>query len=371
MCPLAQTPSGPAIGRGSADVIVIGAGVIGLMSALELRKHGLSVRLFDAGPAARESSWAGGGVLCPMPPWRYPGRVWELARRSLELYPGLVNELIEHTGTDPELETSGLLQLDAREQEEGLAWAAREAMEARVVPLAQTSLSHAPEPHGLLLPWVRQVRNPRLCRALGQRAAQLRIDLREREAVTGFTRSGRAVSGVTTAQGSYAAGRVVLCAGAWSGDLAEQLGVTLSIEPVRGQMLLLSPKAPPLREIVQQDGHYLIPRRDGRILVGSTVERAGFDKQTSAQVRERLWAFASRYLPHYEPADVEAHWAGLRPGIRGDLPVIGAVDEVPGLYVNTGHYRNGLAMAPASAELLCAVLSAAPTGAKATNARRT
>ncbi|MCY1367081.1 Glycine oxidase [compost metagenome] len=197
------------------------------------------------------------------------------------------------------------------------------------------------------------MRNPRLTRAL--RAALLQmpnVSLRENCEVHGFIRQGERVVGVSAAGGDVLADRVVLAAGAWSGELLASLGLALPVEPVKGQMILFKCAPDFLPAIVLAKGRYAIPRRDGHILVGSTLEHTGFDKTPTGEALESLKASAFELLPQLADAELVGHWAGLRPGSPQGIPFIGPVPGVDGLWLSCGHYRNGLVLAPASCQLL-------------------
>lgn len=330
---------------GSATAVVVGGGVIGLCTARVLQRAGYAVRLLERDRIGRQASWAGGGILSPLYPWRAPEPVWRLAADSIAAYPALCAELAETTGIDPEWTPSGMMVLDAGEREPARDWAAasgREVREAR----------HGPRP-ALWLPWVAQVRNPRLCRAL--HVAVERVGVRCVEGLGPLrlaVEAGRAV--VLDATGDrHRADLVVVAAGAWSASLLADTGWALPVMPVKGQMILLRGRPGILEHILLRGGRYLIPRRDGRILVGSTVEpEAGFDTATVASDAEALEAFATDLLPAAGGFEREGHWAGLRPGSPDECPVIGRHPGVGNLFVNVGHYRNGLTLAPASAEQL-------------------
>lgn len=332
------------------QVLVVGAGAIGLLSALALHRSGVRVTLVERGTAGRESSWAGGGILSPILPWDYPAPIWALSRRSLELYPALCAGLAATTGIDPELTASGALLLDPPAPARVLDWCAGEQRAA--LPWNGRLHAGGEARTGFALPWIGQLRNPRLCQALRAEVRRLDIALHENEAVLDWVRRGERVVGLRTTVAERRADAVVLAAGAWSGGLLPGLPVT----PVRGQMLLLRSAPGTLAPIVFERGRYLIPRRDGRILAGSTVERAGFDKGVTAAVHDELLAFARGLLGAAVDGAVEAHWAGLRPGSGDELPFIGEHPQHPGLFLNAGHYRNGLVMGAASAELLADLL---------------
>ncbi|MFZ6048041.1 glycine oxidase ThiO [Pseudomonas sp. CR3202] len=338
-------------------VLLVGGGAIGLLSAYLLANEGVEVVLLDKGPCGRESSWAGGGIVSPLYPWRYSSAVTALAHWSQDFYPPFGQRLFAETGVDPEVHETGLYWLDLDDEAEALAWAAREGR-----PLAPVAIDrvHAAVPplgpgfqHAIHMAGVANVRNPRLTRAL--REALLRmpnVSVRENCEVRGFIRDGQRITGVNTADGELLAERVVLCAGAWSGELLASLGLSLPVEPVKGQMILFKCAEDFLPAMVLAKGRYAIPRRDGHILVGSTLEHAGFDKTPTFEALESLKASAFELLPQLKGAELVGHWAGLRPGSPEGIPFIGPVPGVDGLWLNCGHYRNGLVLAPASCRLL-------------------
>ena len=328
-----------------------------MVSTLMLARQGVEVTLLDRSPVGTESSWAGGGIVSPLYPWRYSAAVTALAHWSQDFYPLLGEQLLAQTQIDPEVFVTGLYWLDLDDQAEALAWA-----ESQGRPLASADIEAVYEAvpvlgagyqHAVHMSGVANVRNPRLVKAL--RAALLQMPnvmLREHSAVSGFIREGDGVVGVHTAQGDIRAERVVLTAGAWSGELLATLGLELPVEPVKGQMILFKCAADFLPSMVLANGRYAIPRKDGHILVGSTLEHCGFDKTPTEDALASLKASAIELLPALANAEVVGHWAGLRPGSPDGIPFIGPVPGHAGLWLNCGHYRNGLVLAPASCQLL-------------------
>jgi len=340
----------------SVDCIVTGGGLIGLLCALYLAQDGLTVTVLERGELCRESSWAGGGILSPLVPWDYPDAVSRLAAWSQQRFPALADDLKEQTGIDPEWTRSGLLMLDTALSAEIRRWTGHHHVEvleldADAVRSGEPSLAGGIAP-ALLLPAVAQVRNPRLCAALRARLLQLGVQLHEHEAVQRLTITRGCMTGVETERGRVRAGRVVIAGGAWSAQLLGETGVALPVTPVRGQMILYQAHPGLLRHIVYSGGYYLIPRRDGLVLAGSTLEYTGFDKATTDAARELLRAQATRIAPVLSDCPVIRHWAGLRPGTRDSIPFICEHNEIKGLYINAGHFRNGVATGPASARLL-------------------
>lgn len=342
-----------------SDILVIGGGAIGLLTARELVQAGAEVTLVEMGETGRESSWAGGGIISPLYPWRYTDPVTALSLWSQREYPRLCTKLQEETGIDPELLPSGLLILDQEERGRALSWT--EGHRARIELLTGGALQETePElglklPSALWMPDIDQVRNPRLIKAL-RRSIEKRVLIREREEVVELLVTSERTTGARTSKGTIATNRVIICAGAWTAKLMEPLGNKPDIEPVRGQMILFDAKPGQVNHIVLLRERYLIPRKDGRILVGSTLEHEGFVKITTAEAREELYSTAVEIFPLLEHTPIEGHWAGLRPGSPSGIPYIGAYPGIAGLYFNAGHYRNGLVTGPASARLAADLL---------------
>jgi len=339
------------------QTIVVGGGVIGLLSACQLAGAGHQVVVVEAGKTGTEASWAGGGIVSPLYPWRYSPAITALAHWSQDYYPQLGTTLFEQTGIDPEVYETGLYWLDLEDENEALAWAEAQGRPLRRVGMdevytAVPSLG-AGFARAVHMPGVANVRNPRLLQALRAALSQLpNVTVVEHCPVTGFVREGERVVGVTTEQGEMRAERVVLAAGAWSGNLLATLGLELPVKPMKGQMILFKCAEDFLPSMVLAKRRYAIPRKDGHILVGSTLEDVGFDKTTTADALASLRESAIDLLPDLADAEVVKHWAGLRPASPEGIPYIGPVSGHDGLWLNCGHFRNGLVLAPASCQLL-------------------
>ncbi|HXG28151.1 MAG TPA: glycine oxidase ThiO [Nevskiales bacterium] len=334
------------------DAVVIGAGAIGLFTAWRLAEAGLRVLVLERGEVGREASWAGGGILSPLHPWRYPEAVLALARWSQGVYPQLCETLRERTGIDPQWTTGGMLILEPESVPEARRWAGSAPETVEILDAGQQALRFPgvmTTSSAILLPAVAQLRNPRLLQALQAQLRALGVAFRtglpaERLRVD----KGRAVA-VQTREGEIGAACFVVAAGAWSGSIAP---LAIPVEPVKGQMLLYAVGAATPPVMLLREHSYLIPRRDGRVLAGSSVEYAGFDKTPDAAMRRQLHEGAVALFPQLATGVIEAHWAGLRPGSPRGIPFICRHPEIAGVYLNTGHFRHGLLTAPASAQLL-------------------
>jgi len=340
--------------------IIVGGGIIGMLTARELLEAGLRVTLLDRKSLAQESSWAGGGIISPLYPWRYAESVTRLAGVSQAVYPKLASQLLADTGIDPEYEPCGMMIVAPDETTEALDWATRherkmERLDAGAAGAVEPAL-HAIPGTALWMPLVGQVRNPCLAQALRRDLRQRGATLLEHTPCLGLSLENDRVRAVRLPDGDLAGDAVVVCAGAWTRELLAALASPPNVKPVRGQMLLFRGDPGALRTIVLEQNRYAIPRRDGRVLFGSTLEEAGFDKSTTADAYEELHALAVERFPVLGDFPVERHWAGLRPGSPAGVPYISAHPSVPNLFVNAGHYRNGIVLGPASARLTADLL---------------
>ncbi|WP_069385156.1 glycine oxidase ThiO [Halomonas caseinilytica] len=340
-----------------SDFLVVGGGVIGMMTTLHLADASHSVTLVERGQCGREASWAGGGIVSPLYPWRHGAPISRLSAWSEGRYPELSLRLLEETGVDPEYRQKGLVYLRVDDEQAAMSWA-REV--GKPLERVSDTFLYDKEPEAapgfsdaLWMPTLGSIRNPRLAQALRARLDDMpRVTLREHCEVTNLRERGGRVVAVETPAGELHGDQVIVCGGAWAAEVMATVGVTLPIRPVKGQMILF--KAPPglVRRVVLMDGRYVIPRADGRVLAGSTLEETGFDKSLCASAKDSLWTSATRIVPALADCEVEHHWAGLRPGSPDGVPFIGAVPGIDNLHVNAGHYRNGLVLAPASTHLL-------------------
>ena len=350
------------------DSLIVGAGIIGMMTAWELTQAGQSVAVIDKKQIGQESSWAGGGILSPLYPWRYPQPVQRLAIWGQKMYPDLVASWYEASGIDPQWLQSGLLILDTDELSKAQQWASLYGYKLAHLDAAQIAelapgINHQGE--AIWLPEIGQVRNPRLVKAIRTSLLNAGVTFYEQTCVEEFLLDGERVIGVNAQQEGQSpapiyADNTIVAGGAWTARLLKNLDMELPIEPVKGQMLMFNAKPGMLKQIVLNNDRYLIPRKDGRILVGSTLEKTGFDKSTSEAAHADLYYTAVDMLPALESVKVEKQWAGLRPSSPQGIPFIYRPDQYKGLYVNAGQYRNGVVLGPASAHFLVDIILERP-----------
>jgi glycine oxidase len=334
------------------NVLIIGTGVSGLSAALVLLQRGQRVTLLERGEVGAESSWAGGGIVSPLLPWDYAEPLSRLALRSMAAYVGWIADVEAQSGASVEFWRCGMRVHGVAEPDAALVWCQAHGLAARREP-AQSNDT-------LWLPDISQVRNPRLVAALREAVVGLGGVIHTHSAAASVsTQAGRMVA-VHTSQGRFEADQFVVATGAWAGTALPNLPAAPHIRPIRGQMLLFKLEPGVLNTILYRKGLYLIPRRDGHVLVGSTLEDVGFDKSTDNATRLRLQATASELLPALADAQPVQHWAGLRPGSPDNLPIIDRHPDFENVFINAGHYRYGVTLAPASAELLVDLMEAKP-----------
>ncbi len=334
----------------SYEVIIVGGGIIGLSLAIALRKRGARVLVVEKGEPGREASHAAAGMLvdCGV---ETPAALQPLATASARMYPEFVHELEDESSVRVDLRSEGTILFSSTRQGQRPADVAGDALqnprklEPALGPTRNEAAIYLKE---------RSVDPRALVKAALKTAKHREVDFSSGDPVTSVEVADGRVIGVSAAKTSFRAAIVVNCAGAWSGQLGPARFPT---RPVRGQMLAVAaPSRTLLRHVVRAPEVYLVPRSDGRILIGSTIEEAGFDKRTDPDTIHRLHQAAVNLIPELAQARILEDWAGLRPGTPDDLPILGAT-SVAGYYVATGHFRDGILLAPVTAHIMAQVIT--------------
>lgn len=356
--------------KSSADVAIVGGGVIGLAVARALALRGVrNLLLIERTSLGAESSSAAAGMLAPQAEADCADDFFQFACQSRDMYPDFANSLREETGIDIELDTTGTLYLgftgeDARELEHRYRWQTEAGLPVEQLD-AETARMFEPCISGELRAALRfprdvQVESRRLISALAVSNEQFGVTLETGTIVSSLRVDRGALAGIETSRGFVATENVVIAGGAWTSHIdlidCDQLKVpdkalpTVRIEPVRGQMLCFESNPRLCSHVIYSPRGYLVPRRDGRLLAGSTTEHVGFDKRVTADGVHRIMSAAREISPRVGPLPMTDSWAGLRPRAADGLPVLGPCAEIEGLVYATGHYRNGILLAPITGE---------------------
>lgn len=341
------------------DCLILGGGVIGLSLAYELAGQGVRVRLVDRTQPGTEASWAGAGILPPSSAHSGASPYEQLSALSLELHRQWAAELRESTGVDNGYRRCGAIYVaDAPTAVDQLtqqadAWRAQhiacetpdKSQLARLEPALRLPrlAVHVPDEC--------QLRNPRHLRALLVACGRRGVVIDAGIEAHGWLRGGSRIVGVQTSAGLLTADRYCVTAGAWTRGLLSDVA-SCQLRPIRGQIVLLNDPRSTLRHIINDGPRYLVPRGDGRILVGSTEEDVGFDKRNTATAVADLLALAHAWVPDLSGAHVERCWAGLRPATPDRLPLLGRVADLENLFVAAGHFRSGLTLSTGTARVV-------------------
>jgi len=346
------------------DVIIVGGGVIGCSIAWRLAQAGLKVTVFERGRIGCEASRAAAGMLSPQGESQTAGPFFDLCLRSRAMYRSFAEELNDASGIDVEYKEEGTLYvvLQGEDDEETTRWAAWQ-LEAglplehvsadeirRIEPAVTESAARA-----IFLPEEHQVENRRMMDALEVAMKRAGVELIEGAEVTALATEHGTVTGVVSADQRVDAGAVVVAAGTWSSRLLEPLGLNVKVTPARGQMIAAQGGTFPIERVLHSSKVYLVPRRDGRILIGATVEYAGFGKAVTVSAIKHLLSAAVELVPSIGQLEIVETWSGLRPDTVDHLPVLGP-SGIENLFLATGHFRNGILLAPLTADLIAEVL---------------
>jgi glycine oxidase len=337
------------------DVIIIGGGIIGLSLSIALRKRGATVLIVERREPGQEASHAAAGMLVDFP-LETPPILRPLATASARMYPEFVHEVQEESGSNVDLRDQGTIFLLSPEQ----ILERPELVRDHPLPSALAELEPALASTETAAIYLRERSvDPRALTSAVLKAARHRaVDISSGTKATAVLAPNGRATGVSTERTTYHAPAIVNCAGAWSGQLPPHLFPT---RPVKGQMLSVAgTPGDLLRHVVRAPEIYLVPRSDGRILIGATIEEAGYDKRTDVDAIQRMHRSAIDLVPALANARILESWAGLRPGSADNLPILGAT-RTPGYFVATGHFRDGILLTPITAQVMAQVV----TGAKA------
>jgi glycine oxidase len=365
----------------SADVVVVGAGIIGCAAARSLAAAGLDVLVLERSRVAAESSGAAAGILAPRV-HATEGAMFPLAMASHAQFGMLVAELRDETGVDVEYVRSGVFDLahdEAREETlrdkvrwlrelgHDVSWQDRGevlADEPEVSPEARGGFFDADAFH---------VNPPRLTTAIAQSAARRGARFLFGLDVVGIAGRGGRANAVRTTAGDFDADHIVLAAGAWTNRCGEWLGFDIPVFPAKGQILTVAAVPSPLHAVVFGLDAYLLPRLDGTVVVGATVEHTGYDKATTASGLRWLLSTLGSLCPALADAPIDRIWTGLRPGSPDDLPIVGTAPGWENVTIATGHHRNGIMLTPVTTEIVADLVlrgTTAVEGASAVSPQR-
>jgi glycine oxidase len=353
----------------ASDVVIIGGGIIGCSIAHYLTAlSDARVTILDKGLLGGQATNAAAGMLAPLAETDEPTPFLDLGLASLRLFPALAAELLERTGIDIELTYNGLLRMAASEDEaeqfqETLRWQssyglplrwldARELHEVEPLagPLLHGAIYSEGEPH---------VASSRLARALAESAARRGARLLEGQQVVGLVTARDRVVAVRTLDGEAPAGQVVLAAGAWNAIAAEWLGAReyVPVFPIRGQILALKAFPQVLERTLYAKEGYIVPKRDGSLMVGATEDQAGFDTRVRARGMTKLLNMLDTLAPDLRDLPFDRAWAGLRPCSADRLPILGMLPGWENVAIAAGHYRNGILLSPITGQAIAALLT--------------
>jgi glycine oxidase len=355
----------------ATDVAIIGGGVMGCAIGLRLAQRGIAVTIIEKGVPGAEASSAAAGMLAPQMEADGPGPMFDLCLRSRALYPALVAELREATGIDIGYVKSGVMMLALSEEDDRHLATRRTWQLARGMRVETASAEDLRELEPALGPDIRgglrftdeaQVNPPLLARAFSQAAAAAGVKFLQGRVVRRVRVESGRTTGVELDGDSLSSSAVVVAAGSWSG-LVEGTGLTSGmVRPARGQLVAIETRPPLFRHVLAVPHRgYLVPRRDGTVVAGSTVEMVGFRKEVTVGGLADILNVARRLVPALGDAPVTSSWSNFRPHTRDLLPILGST-PVHGLVLSTGHYRNGILLAPVTADAIAALVATGKAG---------
>jgi len=323
--------------------VIIGGGIVGCLTAIKLIENGYDVTMIDRSVIGEESSAAGAGIIFPLMPWNYKSRVYELCLDALSFYKNFSKKLVKYGFEDPEFIESGMICIEPEDKREILQWAKKNNFRINEY------LFHNRPAYELLK--VAQINPKKLMISIKQYLLELGVNLIENVRMSKIENKSNYLKEWPTESNGFIKGDLfVTTLGAWSSEINDDL--RNRIYPIRGQVIIYPKSEIKLDKILYKDDFYLLQRKCGSILAGSTVENVGFDKTTTLEALKELNEKAVDLIPELGALDPCNQWAGLRPGAKENIPFIKQDNFYKNVYINSGHYRYGLTMAPKSADEL-------------------
>jgi glycine oxidase len=346
----------------NSEILIIGGGIIGLSLARALHKKGFRrITILERGEIGRESSFAAAGILAPQAETDKPDDFFRFCSESNRLYPQFAAELFDETDVDIELDRSGTLYLaftgeDVKEIRHRFEWQKSAGLEVEHLTARETLQAEpfaSPDVlESLFFPNDWQVENRKLLHALHKYCELYDIEIRERAEIKSLLIENGKIIGAETANEKLFAGKVVLATGAWTSLIKTGTFSLPRVLPLRGQMISFYTAKRIFSKVIYSPRGYIVPRADGRVLAGATVEDAGFDKSVNAEGIDFVREHALEIAPSLVNLEIQDTWAGLRPFAADGLPVVGGFSEIENLLIATAHFRNGILLAPLTAKIL-------------------
>jgi len=350
-----------------SDILIIGGGLIGLSIARELNKKNVGkITILERGEIGKEASFAAAGMLAPHAESEKLDEFYYFCEESNSLYPQFAQELFDETDVDIELDRSGTLFLaldkfDSEEIGKRFEWQKKAGLEVEHLSAKET---HKLEPfvspdvlESLYFPNNWQVENRKLLHALHKYCDLNNIEIREKVEITDLMVEGDKITGAKSNEEVFVAEKVILATGAWTSLIKSENLILPEIKPIRGQMISFHTAKRLFEKVIYSPRGYLVPREDGRILIGATVEDVGFNKDLTDSGIEYLRELAFEIAPSLANLNIYEKWAGLRPISIDGLPILGEFSEIENLFIATAHYRNGILLAPITAKILAEKIS--------------
>ena len=328
-------------------IAIIGGGIIGCLTAIKLKESGFEVLVVDKHEIGKESSWAGAGILFPLMPWNYEPKVYDLCMLASSFYENFSKKLYDSTGIDPEYKKTGMTLIPPYQKEDVIKWA-----NSQNLSFEETFFRGS---ESINFPSIAQIRSPRLMKSIKLFMKKMEIEIIENIELAEIQDKKGVVKKWPTKINSFiVADYYVITSGAWTSNLKDNY--KSKIYPVRGQMIQYKASNLKIKTILYSNDFYILQRKDGVIIAGSTIEEVGFDETVTIDKKEALIRKAEALIPDLADIQVENHWEGFRPGTKKNITIIQKDDDYENVFINSGHFRYCLTMAPQSAENLKEIL---------------